>query len=165
MITRLSKLRGFWKETWDDRRDDINKDGDSDGGDWDKTAFANCHFGQLFFGKVSLLTTFCKSLFPSSFFGNWTYGQFFGNLMLWSGWSGRSDDMHLENIWFSWFKASSIIVIEKRWYITPVRDGGRKVEKRAVFWKTRNRKNIWHNSGVALWFRDSNDKNDNDNNK
>ena len=52
------------------------------------------------------------------------------------------DDMHLENIWFSWFKASSIIVIEKRWYITPVRDGGRKVEKRAVFWKTRNRKNI-----------------------
>ena len=56
--------------TWDEVCEDPYKDDDSDGGDWGETGFANCHFGQFFFGKVSLLTTFCKSLFPSSFFGN-----------------------------------------------------------------------------------------------
>ena len=56
--------------TWDEVCEDPYKDDDSDGGDWGETGFANCHFGQLFFGKVSLLTSFCKSLFPSSFFGN-----------------------------------------------------------------------------------------------
>ena len=64
VITRLSNLCGFWKETWDDRRDDINKDGVSDGGDWDKTAFANCHFGQLFLQSVvadNIFANLCSS--------------------------------------------------------------------------------------------------------
>ena len=50
------------------------------------------------------------------------------------------DAMRSENMWFSWSKSSNY---RERGDVMPVTDkrtDGRKVEKRAVFWYTRNRK-------------------------
>ena len=65
-----------------------------------------------FFCKVWLLTTFLQIFVPAIFFWKlnlwtifWQLGVVVRTISL--------DAMHLENIWLSWFKASSIIVIEK----------------------------------------------------
>ena len=74
----------------DDGCDDINKDGDSVGGDWDEIGFANCHFGQLSWQSVvadNIFANCCSShLFlqielMDNFLATCCSGQSFGNVV------------------------------------------------------------------------------------